>query len=197
MYISDEMITGFGRTGRMFGCEHEGVVPDIMTVGKGMAGGFPVSGVIASTAVAESKPFANPSGSSSSYGGNPLASAAADAALTAILKDGLVENSRKVGAAMLKRLEAMRSAVPLIGAVRGRGLMIGVDLVNPKTGKPLETAVCREIFDECLKTGLLTMAYNPSLRINPPLTITQDEAARGADILESALKAVAARRGLR
>ncbi len=194
MYISDEMITGFARTGRMFGCEHEGVVPDIMTVGKGMAGGFPVSGVIASTVVAESKPFANPSGSSSSYGGNPLASAAADAALTAIIEEKLVENSRRVGAALLARLEKTRAASPMIGAVRGRGLMIGVDLVDPKTKKPLETPVCREVFDECLKTGLLTMAYNPSLRINPPLTITEAEAMRGADILESALKTVAKRR---
>jgi 4-aminobutyrate aminotransferase-like enzyme len=194
MLISDEMITGFGRTGKMFGCDHEGVVPDIMTVGKGMAGGFPVSGVIAGTEIAESKPFANPSGSSSSYGGNPLASAAADAALSIILKEKLVENARVVGAALLKRLHEAMGRSPMIGAVRGRGLMLGVDLINPITRKPLEPSVCRQVFDECLRRGLLTMSYNPALRINPPLTITHEEAMRGADILEESLKAAAAGR---
>ncbi|MEK7858419.1 MAG: aspartate aminotransferase family protein [Elusimicrobiota bacterium] len=194
MLLCDEMITGFGRTGKMFGCEHEGVTPDIMTVGKGMAGGFPVSGVISTTEIANSKPFANPSGSSSSYGGNPLAAAAADAALSIIIKEKLVENSRKVGAALLKRLTELKGRSPFIGSVRGRGLLIGVDLVDPKTKKPLETGVCRQIFDEALRRGLMTMAYNPSLRINPPLTITLEEALEGADILEESLKAVAARR---
>ncbi len=196
LFISDEMITGFGRTGAWFGCDHEGVVPDIMTVGKGMAGGFPVSGVITSPEVSEAKPFANPSGSSSSYGGNPLASAAADAALSVIKGQNLVENARKVGAALLKRLQEMQERLPMIGAVRGRGLMIGVDLVNPKTGKPLETPVCRELFEEGLRRGLMTMAYSPSLRINPPLVITEAEAIRGAELLEESIRAVSARRGL-
>ena len=75
--MCDEMITGFGRTGRMFGVEHDNVVPDVLLVGKGFGGGFPVSGIIAREAIAFSKPWANPSGSSSSYGGNPLAAAAA------------------------------------------------------------------------------------------------------------------------
>jgi len=193
--ISDEMITGFGRTGTWFGCDHDGVVPDIMTVGKGMAGGFPVSGVIASTEVASSKPWANPSGSSSSYGGNPLASAAADATLSIIIKEKLVDNSRKVGAALLKRLTELKGRSPLIGEVRGRGLLIGVDLVNPRTGKALEAPLCRELFGENLKRGLLTMSYNPALRINPPLNITQEEALRGADILEDALGELAKRHG--
>src|SRR5207245_4918841 len=77
LLICDEMITGFGRTGKMFGIEHEGVLPDVLTVGKGFGGGFPISGVIAREEVAFSKPWANPSGSSTSYGGNPLAAAAA------------------------------------------------------------------------------------------------------------------------
>jgi 4-aminobutyrate aminotransferase-like enzyme len=196
LFLSDEMITGFGRTGKWFGCDHEGVIPDIMTVGKGMAGGFPVSGVIASSEIAESKPFANPSGSSSSYGGNPLASAAADATLSAIIKDKLVENSARVGAALLKRLQALRERSPLIGAVRGRGLMIGIDLIEPKSRKALDAKICRELFEECLRRGLMTMSYNPSFRINPPLVISEKEALAGADILDEALAAVAKRRGL-
>ncbi len=196
LLIADEMITGFGRTGAMFACEHDGVVPDIMTVGKGIAGGFPVSGVIASTETASSLPWAAPSGSSSSYGGNPLASAACDAALSIILSEKLVENSRKVGAALLKRLQAMAGRLPWIGDVRGKGLLIGVELVkNPKTKEPLPAPICREIFETALSRGLVTMAYNASLRINPPLVITHDEAMRGADILEESLMAVYKRHG--
>src|SRR5205823_3807766 len=87
LLICDEMLTGFGRTGRMFGVEHEGVVPDVMTIGKGFGGGFPLSGIIAREEVAFAKPFANPSGSSSSYGGNPLAAAAARVTLEVIIEE--------------------------------------------------------------------------------------------------------------
>ncbi len=196
IFISDEMITGFGRTGKMFGCDHEGVIPDMMTIGKGFGGGFPVSGVVTTTEIASAKPWANPSGSSSSYGGNPLASAACDATLQAILREKLVDNSARVGAAMLQKLEALQNVSPLVGAVRGRGLMMGVDLVNPKDGQILDKALCREIFEEGLKRGVLTMAYNPSLRINPPLVISEDDALRGLDILGESLDVVRRRHGL-
>ena len=196
VFISDEMITGFGRTGKMFGCDHEGVIPDMMTIGKGFGGGFPVSGVVTSNDTAAAKPWSNPSGSSSSYGGNPLASAACDITLQVILRDKLVENAAKVGASMLKALEQMKSTQPLIGSVRGRGLMIGVDLVNPKTGAALDKAICREIFEEGLKRGVLTMAYNPSLRINPPLVISEAEALKGLALLGESLDAVRRRRSL-
>ncbi|MBI3548966.1 MAG: aspartate aminotransferase family protein [Elusimicrobia bacterium] len=196
LWISDEMITGFGRTGEWFGCQHEDAVPDIMTIGKGMAGGFPVSGVVASAAIASSKPFANPSGSSSSYGGNPLASAAANAAARIIDTEGLVENSRKVGAALLERLKSLEETNPLVGHVRGRGLMIGVELVKDKKSKePLPKDACRAIFEEGLGRGLLTMAYSPAIRINPPLNIPLDLALRGADILAECLASAARRLG--
>ncbi|MEK7382338.1 MAG: aspartate aminotransferase family protein [Elusimicrobiota bacterium] len=196
VFISDEMITGFGRTGKMFGCDQEGVVPDMMTIGKGFGGGFPVSGVVTTTEIASATPWANPSGSSSSYGGNPLASAACDITLQVILRDKLAENSAKVGAAMLKKLEEMKATQPLIGSVRGRGLMIGADLVDPKNGRPLDKAICREIFEEGLRRGVLTMAYNPSLRINPPLIISEADALKGLALLGEALDAVSRRRGL-
>jgi 4-aminobutyrate aminotransferase / (S)-3-amino-2-methylpropionate transaminase / 5-aminovalerate transaminase len=196
MFLSDEMICGFGRTGKMFGCDHEGVIPDLMTIGKGFGGGFPVSGVVASTELASASPWSKPSGSSSSYGGNPLASAACDATLQVILRDKLVANAAKVGAAMLERLREMKADSPLIGAVRGRGLMIGVDLVEPKTGAALPKPVCREVFEEGLKRGVLTMAYNPSLRINPPLVISEAQALNGLSLLGEALETVRRRRGL-
>mgnify|MGYP001561040917 CR=1 FL=1 len=193
LLIADEMITGFGRTGRWFGVDHEGVVPDVMTVGKGVAGGFPVSGVVTSAAVAASKPFANPSGSSSSYGGNPLAAAACDATLRILEGEGLVENSRRVGARMLERLAGMRDRFPFIGDVRGRGLMIGVELVADRESKePLAKDRCRALFDEALRRGLITMAYSPTIRINPPLNITGPQADEALDRLEACFAWLAA-----
>ncbi len=196
LLIADEMITGFGRTGKLFGSEHEGVVPDIMTLGKGIGGGFPVSAVLTTDEIAASKPWANASGSSSSYGGNPLAAAACDTTLSILLDEKLVENSAKVGAALLERFQAMSARCRWIGHVRGRGLLIGVELVGDRTTRePLSKTICREIFSEALSRGLLTMSYNPGVRINPPLNITMEEALRGADILEAAIRAVAKKHG--
>jgi 4-aminobutyrate aminotransferase-like enzyme len=99
-----------------------------------------------------------------------------------------------VGAALLKRLSAMQDRFPWIGRVQGRGLMIGVDLVSDrKTKKPLAGNITRELFDEALKRGLLSMCYNANIRINPPLVITMVEALRGADIFEESLAATAKR----
>src|SRR5438876_747655 len=107
LLIVDEMLTGFGRTGAMWAAEHDGVVPDIMTVGKGMGGGFPLSGVGSADAAAATEPWSNPSASSSSYGGNPLAAAAGLASLEIILREDLVKNADRVGRAMLARLETL------------------------------------------------------------------------------------------
>jgi len=194
LLISDEMITGFGRTGRWFGCQHEDVVPDIMTIGKGFAGGFPVSGLVTTAEIAASSPFAQPSGSSSSYGGNPLASAAADATTRVIEQENLVEHSRVVGERLLGRFRKLQDRFPFVGDVRGRGLLIGVDLVKDRaTKEPLSKDVCRELFMEALKRGLLTMCYSPSVRINPPLNIPEALADRAAGIFEESLEAVARR----
>ncbi|HEX2865491.1 MAG TPA: aspartate aminotransferase family protein [Ignavibacteriales bacterium] len=192
--IVDEMITGFGRTGKMFGCQHDNVVPDIITVGKGFGGGFPMTGLMSREEIIFSKPFANPSGSSSSYGGNPLASAAALATLRTIIEDDLVENSRKVGSFMLERLKTFKDKFPFVGEVRGRGLMIGMELIRPQDPKEkLEKKYTQMIFQECLNRGLIVMGYNPDIRINPPLIITEEIAEEGIDIMEEAFKDVAAR----
>src|SRR5439155_1339150 len=120
--------------------EHDGVVPDIMTVGKGMGGGFPLSGVIATDAIATSKPWSNPSASSSSYGGNPLASAAGLAALEIILKEDLVTHAERVGKVMLTRLQALKEKYRCVGEVRGRGLMRGIELVAGTDARPAQRA---------------------------------------------------------
>ena len=185
MLIADEMITGFGRTGKMWGMEHSGVDADIVTVGKGMGSGFPVSGVLMSDELSKAEPFSKPSSSSSSYGGNPLAAVAVATTIKTILKDKLVENSRKVGAMLLGKLRAMQEKYEFIGDVRGKGLLIGMDLVRDlKTREPLSRKVSELIFSEALKRGLFTMAYFPRVRINPPLVITNEQAEVGAEILD-------------
>ncbi len=192
--IVDEMITGFGRTGKLFGCQHDDVVPDIITIGKSFGGGYPMTGLMSSEKIIFSKPFANASGSSSSYGGNPLASAAAYVTVKTIVEDGLVENSRKVGAFMLEKLSAFTKKYPFVGEVRGKGLLIGVELVkNNQTKEKLGKETCQLVFKECLKRGLIVMGYNPDIRINPPLIIDEATAAEGIDIMDQVFAHVADR----
>jgi 4-aminobutyrate aminotransferase-like enzyme len=192
LIIIDEMLTGFGRTGKMWGCDHDGVVPDVMAIGKGMGSGFPVSGLISTDELTRAKPFANPSGSSSSYGGNPLGAAAGLASLEIILKEDLVANAERVGAIMLARLEALKEKYRFVGDVRGKGLMLGVELVKDRATKELlSPEVTRALFHECLRRGLVAMCYPPVIRINPPLVVTEQTALDGLAILDEAMAAVA------
>jgi 4-aminobutyrate aminotransferase-like enzyme len=184
--IVDEMITGFGRTGEMFGFEHTETLPDVMTIGKGFGAGFPVTGVVTSHEISKAEPWSKPSSSSSSYGGNPLASAAALATVETILEEGLVENSQRVGAQMLARLERMQERFSFIGDVRGKGLLIGLDLVEDRaTRAPLSSRLTERFYKRCVDGGLLVMAYGARVRINPPLVISEEEAEAGLDILEA------------
>ncbi len=198
LLIADEMLSGFGRTGAMWGVDHEGVVPDVMTVGKGMGGGFPLSGVISTDDLTRRKPWSNPSASSSSYGGNPLASAAGLASLEILVKEDLAKNAAEVGRVMLDRLQILKEKYRCVGEVRGRGLMLGVELVKDRKSKePLSKEVTRALYQECLRRGLVAMCYAPVIRINPPLIITKDAALAGLDIFDEALEAVLAAHGLR
>ncbi len=185
LLIADEMITGFGRTGKMWGVEHSGVTPDIVTVGKGMGSGFPVSGVLMSDELGRAEPFSKPSASSSSYGGNPLAAVAVSETIKAIRDERLIENSRKVGAILLARLTALKEKYEFVGDVRGKGLLIGIDLVrNLRTKALMSRRVTEVIFREALKRGLLLMGYFPRVRINPPLVISEAQAEAGVEILD-------------
>lgn len=198
LLIADEMITGFGRTGKMFGVEHSGTVPDVMTTGKGMAGGYPVTAVISTDEITRAEPWGKPSGASSSYGGNPLAATAALATLETIIDEKLVERSAELGAEMRRRLRAMQDKYEFIGDVRGVGLLIGLDLVKDrKTKEPLAKPVNQRIFLECLRRGLLIMGYMPRVRINPPLTITREEMNAGLGILDEVFAEIARDRSYR
>ena len=197
LLIADEILTGFGRSGTMWASEQFGLKPDVMTIGKGIGGGFPLSAVASSFDHMSATPFGEPSGSSSSYGGNPLAAAAGLGAVEIILDEKLVENSARVGALMLDALKALQEKYRFIGNVRGRGLMIGVELVADRTTKePLDKTITRALFHEALERGLVTMSYSHIIRINPPLVISEDEALRGVDILDQSFAAIADRFGL-
>jgi 4-aminobutyrate aminotransferase-like enzyme len=177
----------------LFGCDFDGVEPDIMTVGKGMGSGFPVSGVITTDEFAQAKPWSLPSASSSSYGGNPLASAAALVTLETIMADRLVDNSARVGAVLLGALQALQEKYAFIGDVRGRGLLIGFDLVTSRrTKEKMPKAICERFFAECLKRGLIMMGYAPRVRIHPPLVLSEAEALEGVRRIDAALAAIAA-----
>jgi len=192
LLIVDEMISGFGRTGSMFGCDHSDTQPDIMTIGKGFGSGFPVTGLMSSDEITASYPFAKPSSSSSSYGGNPLASAAALTTVETILEEDLVANSQRVGAVLLRQLRNLQNKYEFIGDVRGSGLLIGLDLVKDRTTKePLPSGASEQIFRAAFRRGLLLMGYFPRMRINPPLVLTETEARDGVAILDEVFAEVA------
>ena len=150
-----------------------------------------MTGVMSREEIIFAKPFGNPSGSSSSYGGNPLGSTAAYATVKTIIEDGLVENSARIGEFMINKLKKLQDKFPILGDVRGKGLMIGVELVKEKDSKEkLEKKYTEMYFQECLKRGLILMGYNADIRIYPPLIVTEEIAEEGISIMEKALEYV-------
>jgi 4-aminobutyrate aminotransferase/(S)-3-amino-2-methylpropionate transaminase len=189
LLIADEMITGFGRTGRMFGCSSDDVIPDVMTLGKGMASGFPVSAVVSTEEIMAAKPFSLPSASSSSYGGNPLAAAAALVTIQTILSDRLIENSANVGRQLRDGLQALAARHRSIANVRGEGLLIGFDLVSDLETKAfLPKEKCIEFFKHCLTEGLIMMSYTPRVRVHPPLILSSEQAKTALEIIDRVLE---------
>jgi len=193
LLIADEMITGFARTGRRFGSEHSGIQPDIMTLGKGMGGGYPVTAVATRAEIANAEPWSKPSFSSSSYGGNPLAAAAIASSIGIIRDQGLVEHAASRGSQLKLGLSSLAARHPSMSNVRGEGLFLGFDLVKPGSREPWTSAECRRLFDATLRRGLVTMAYAPRVRINPPLILTEAEADEALALLDESLTEVEGR----
>jgi 4-aminobutyrate aminotransferase-like enzyme len=190
LLIADEMITGFGRTGRSFAVDHFGVEPDILTIGKSLGGGVPVAGVLTTAAIARAEPWSRPSFSSSSYGGNPLASAAIAASLTIIREEDLPGRAERVGARLLSHLRDIALRHPSVQRVRGKGLFLGFDLVDPATGREWPADRCRRLFHALLERGVIALAYAPRVRLNPPLVLSPGEADEAAALLDDALSEV-------
>ena len=188
VFVADEVQTGFCRTGDWFASEHEGVVPDLVTTAKGMAGGMPLAAV---TGRAEIMDAVHPGGLGGTYGGNPVACAAALASIATMRELDLAGAARAIGATMLPRLEALQARVPSIGDVRGRGAMIAVELVKPGTTEP-DAELTGRIARACHAEGVVVLTagtYGNVLRFLPPLVIGQDLLGEALDVLDAAFTA--------
>jgi len=178
LLIFDEVQVGMGRTGKLFAYEHYDVTPDIMTLAKGLAGGVAIGAMLATDEVAKS--FV-PGTHASTFGGNPLATVAGIAALKAVLEEGMLENCRKVGNYLIKRLEGLKAKYSFIKEVRGKGLIIGMEL----------NVSGADIVKGCMEKGvLINCTSDKILRFIPPLVVTENEVDEMMGILEEVLKGV-------
>ena len=190
--VADEIQTAFGRTGQLFACDVFGVVPDIVTTAKAMASGFPLSGV---TGRAEMMDAPQVGGLGGTYGGNPVACAAALATLEVIDEERLCERAARLGKTIRARLETFRDTYPLVGDVRGLGAMLAMELVTDRTKKTPAAAETKAIAAYALERGVVTItagSYGNVFRLLPPLLIDDGDLVRGLDILEEALAKVSA-----
>lgn len=188
LLISDESMTGLGRTGTILASEHDQVTPDIAILGKGLGNGYPVSAITAPTALMEQGPYGKPSASSSSYGGFPLACAAVAAVTTTVHTDHLAERSQNLGTRLLTRLKELIPITGIVGEIRGQGLAIGIELVTDQaTRQPLDKDALHAVFDDLLAAGILIMTGGSSLRLYPPLTIDPRDLDHAAEVIATVL----------
>ena len=188
LFIADEVQSGFGRTGRLFAIEHWGVEPDIMAMAKGIADGFPLASFIARAEIADAF---RPGEHLSTFGGNPVGCAAGLATLQVILDDGLVDRSAALGSWLLERLAELSPRWPLVGEVRGRGLMIGVELVRDGDGRTPAAEEAARIKAACRERGVLIGTggfFGNVLRLQPPLVIEEDHLGTVLEVLDAELR---------
>lgn len=176
LLIFDEVQTGLGRTGRLFAFQHYGITPDVMTIAKGLANGIPAAAFIAAGELGE---VFEPGDHGTTFGGGFLACAAALETLKVILEEDLADNAERVGTLLRERMVAMKDAFPLVKEVRGRGLMLAVELAGERA---------QEVVSGCLERGVIVNNVTPTaVRVLPPLVLTAEEAAWGMDVLEGVL----------
>jgi 4-aminobutyrate aminotransferase len=186
LFVDDEVQSGMGRTGKMMAIEHWGVVPDIVALAKGIASGMPLGATVSQTEVMDWVPGSH----ASTFGGNPIS---CRAALTTIelLEEGLIENAARMGKYLLERLKELQKRFPLIGDVRGKGLMIGIELVKDPETKEKAIEERSQVIQACFEKGLLILGCGENVvRFIPPLILTQREADTALAIFEEALKKV-------
>src|ERR1022692_2011314 len=189
LLIADEIQTGFCRTGDWFASDHEGVVPDLVTTAKGIAGGLPLAAV---TGRAEIMDSVHVGGLGGTYGGHPVACAAALGAIETMAAEDLPGRARRIGEIMLPRLHKLAEAYPVIGDVRGRGAMIAIELVRPGTLEPAADTAA-QVAKACHAAGLVVLTcgtFGNVLRFLPPLVIGEDLLEEGLSILEDAFSAL-------
>jgi 2,2-dialkylglycine decarboxylase (pyruvate) len=194
LLIMDESQTGLGKTGRMWGHQHEGVVPDIMTVSKHFGAGLPVSAVCTSAEIAE-RAVANGYVATRSHACDPITCAAGVASIDIVQEEGLVERAAQIDLRMRRLLEDMAKEIELIGDIRGRGVLYGVELVLDRETREPADAIARTVVQKCQEAGLLLQARGSDGRTNivrlvPPMVSTDAEVDEGLSILRDALLSV-------
>jgi 4-aminobutyrate aminotransferase / (S)-3-amino-2-methylpropionate transaminase / 5-aminovalerate transaminase len=190
VFVADEVQTGFGRTGTMFASEHMGLEPDLTTIAKSVAGGLPLAGVVGKAEIMDAPP---PGGLGSTYGGNPVACAAALAALEMMEREDLPARGMRVGRRVADRFHRMWEQYPLVGDARGVGAMQAIELVRNRDTKEPAPTETDEVYRRCWQSGLILYkagTYGNVIRFLAPLTISDEELDEGLDILEEAVAAV-------
>jgi 4-aminobutyrate aminotransferase len=183
LLVADEIQSGFGRTGKMFACEHWGIEPDILCVAKGIASGMPLGAMIAREEVSTW----GRSSHGSTFGGNPVACAAALATI-GVIEDGLVDNAAQVGGYLKEKLDQVKSKHPVVSDVRGLGLMVGVEFAKSDAGRALDAQMRDRVMQECFQKGLLLLSCGEStLRFCPPLIVRKEEVDTAVAIFDAAI----------
>lgn len=184
LLIADEVLTCMGRTGKWLAMEHWNTVADISTLGKGFGNGFPVTAMVAREDIKASFEAIS---ASTSYGGNPMACAAALACIEVIEEEGLLENAQRLERFFLRRMEQMMREHPIIGDVRAKGCLLGIELVKDRiTQEPFEEAGKR-VYQKAFKKGLAWIPAGHILRLSPPIIMDEEVAAKGMDIVDEAI----------
>ena len=187
VFVADEIQTGFGRTGRVFGIEHEGVEPDLVTTAKSLAGGLPLAGITGRAAIMDS---VHAGGLGGTFAGNPLACAAGLAVIDAMEREGWAERAARLEPVILGRLAEMADRYPVIGEVRGRGMMCAIELVEDRSTKAPAKDATNKVMAAALAEGVVLLkcgTYDNVIRLLPPLTIDEGLLHDGLDVLEKAL----------
>ena len=193
LLIFDEILTGVGRTGTMWAFEAAGVVPDVLIAGKGLGCGYPMSLLASRRELLDAGPFGRPGAGASTFASGNLACAAAAAALDLLADGAVLANGRRVGAVLLDALRSMGERHPLVGDVRGVGMLMAMELVSDRSAKtPAEPAVVRRLVEALARRGVLVAGAGTVLRLTPPLVMTEAMALAGAALIDEALSEVEA-----
>jgi 4-aminobutyrate aminotransferase/(S)-3-amino-2-methylpropionate transaminase len=190
LFIADEIQTGFGRTGKLFACEHYGLVPDIIVTAKSLAGGFPLAAVTGRAEVLEAP---QPGGLGGTYGGNPLSCAAALAVLDAMEAEEIPLRAARMGELIRGRVCRWAAQYQAIGDVRGLGAMVAMELVRDRVSKAPDKELTQQLLTRCLERGLILLSsgtYGNTVRVLVPLTTPDTIVQEGLDVMEQALEAI-------
>ncbi|MHB0999720.1 MAG: aspartate aminotransferase family protein [Armatimonadota bacterium] len=187
LLMADEVLTSMGRTGKFFAMEHYDTRPDVVTVGKGFGNGFPITGMLVSDRYKDS---INKISASTSYGGNPMACAAALASIEVIQEENLLEHAEELGSYFMTRMEEIKANHPIVGDVRGKACLLGVELVKDKATKEPFDEAGKLVYQKAFKKGLAWVPAGHILRMSPPIVMELDAAAKGMDIIEESIAEV-------